>query len=195
MGRTHHHGRSEKEVRQSADLRALERMRAPWFFDAEVQRRLRMGDPSRRASRWRRLRITAASLVLAACLVAAYLQFGDRLQELMPQPAPPIVPRADTLTMPPAPDTSTVAETAPVAATPRTAPRTLTSSLRDSARALAADSARRDSASPASPPQRDPVQEPLPTDTVRHTEPQRSVPRADTSLAQPDSLGRSRGIP
>jgi hypothetical protein len=189
------HRRPEKEDRYSADLKALERMRAPWFFDAEVQRRVRMGDPSRRAIRRRRLKIAAAYFVLAACLVVAYLQFGDRLQELMPQPAPPVVPRTDTLTMPPPTDTAQVAETAPVVAPPRIAPMTLTPSVRDSARVPAADSARQDSVSPTSPSQRDPIQEALPTDTARHTEPQRSVSRPDTTLAQPDSLGRSRGTP
>jgi hypothetical protein len=195
MGRTHRHGRPEKEDRNSVDLKALERMRAPWFFDAEVQRRVRMGDPSRSASRWRRLKIAAAYFVLAACLVGAYLEFGDRLQELMPQSAPPIVPRGDTLATPPPTDTAKAAETAPVVATPRIAPMTLTPSVGDTARVQAADSARQDSVPPASPSQRDPIQEALPTDTTRHTEPQRSVPRPDTTLAQPDSLGRSRGTP
>jgi hypothetical protein len=193
MGRTHRH--PQNDDRQSADLKTLERMRAPWFFDAEVQRRVRMGDPSRRARRWRRLKIAAAYLVLAACLVVAYVQFGDRLQELMPQPSPPIVPRTDTLTKPPSTDTSLVAETAPVVAPPRTPPRTLTPSAQESTRVPAADSARQDSVSFAPPSQRDPVRETRPIDTIRHTEPQQAVPRADTTLPQPDTLGRSRGVP
>jgi hypothetical protein len=67
--------------------------------------------------------------------------------------------------------------------------------VQDSTRVPSADSARQDSVSSAPPSQRDPVQEARPIDTVHHTEPQPAVPRTDTTLAQPDSLGRPRGTP
>jgi hypothetical protein len=194
MGNTSGHGRTEKEDRRSAELKTLERMSAPWFFDAEVQRRLRTGPSARRSKRLRRVKIAAIYLLLAACLVVVYLQFGDRLQELMPQLASPTLPRADTLRMPPA-DTSRVEVDVPVVAAPRTESRTVTMPVRDSARVSGAESAQKDSVSPASPQPRDSVQEPRLIDTVRHAEPQQSVPRADTSVARPDSLGRPGGTP
>jgi hypothetical protein len=194
MGTTSGQGPTEKENRRSAELKTLERMRAPWFFEAEVQRRLRTGISARRSIRWHRVKIAAIYLLLATCLVVVYLKFGDRLWELMPQPALPTIPRADSLTMPPV-DTSRVAADTPVTAAPRTEPRTVNMPVGDSARVTAAESARKDTVSPASPLQRDSVQEPPPIDTVRHAEPQPSVPRADSSQARPDSLGLPRGTP
>jgi hypothetical protein len=194
MGRTHRHGPPENQSRPSADLQSLERMHAPWFFDAEVQRRLRMGDPSRRASRWRRVKISAACLVFAVCLVAAYVQFGDSLLELLPQAATPIVPHADTLATPPPVDTSKARDAMPAVATPRAEPRTATVPVRESTRVAPPDSARQDSLLPAPPSQKDSVHEGRTMDTVRHAEPQRPVLRGDSSVVQPDSLGRPKGI-
>lgn len=194
MGTTFGHGRTEKDDRRSAELKTLERMGAPWFFDAEVQRRLRTEVSTRRSRRWHRVKIAAICLLLAAGLVVVYLQFGDRLQGLMPQPASPTLPRADTLTAAAA-DTTHPAVDVPVVAAPRAESRPVTMPVRDSARVPAAESAQKDSVLPSSLPHRDSVQAPPPIDTARQAEPRPSVPRADSSLAQPDSLGGPRGTP
>ncbi len=191
------HRRPEKEDRHSTDLKPLERMRAPWFFDAEVQRRVRMGDPSRRASRWRRLKIAAAYFVLAACLVVAYLDVR--------RPSAGIDDATRTTDSPPdghPGDTATHRYSKG-----RTGGRCTTDHNEDPDLFVAGlgtrsgggqcttDSARADSVSPASPSQRALIQESPPTDTTRPTEPQRSVTRPDTTLVEPDSLGHPRGTP
>jgi hypothetical protein len=194
MGTTSGHGRTEKDDRRSAELKTLDRMGAPWFFDAEVQRRLRTEISTRRSRRWHRVSIAAICLLLTAAVVVAYLQFGDRLQELLPQPASPTLPRGDTLTVVPA-DSTHPAVGVPVVAAPRAVSRTVNMPVRDSARVPAAGSAQKDSVLTASPLQRDSVQAPPPIDTARQAEPRPNVPRADSSLAQPDSLGGPRGTP
>lgn len=214
MGSRASQGRSRHEhprFTTNAELHGLERMRAPWFFETEVQRRMRTAGVSHRSARLRRLRIVALSAVLTAGAAYAVMEYGERLYDLLPEQSTPAVGPSGVET--PADTTRRVApqadrETArPVPASPqqRTQQRTLETAVpgQETDPPVATDTV--SGTNPDTIPRTIPVgipdtarpeilspREEVPADTLPRRESRPAMRPADSTTVRPDTL---RGTP
>lgn len=192
-------GRSDKDARQHAplgELHALEHLRAPWFFEAEFQRRLRTGDPGQQTRRTRGMWIGLIVFALIAGLAGTYVQFEETILDFFgtsgqPAPTAPETPQV------PGADTTHATRPGMEPAVARPAPRTEPRSQRDTLRVAAPRRNRVDTASTVLPPPSTPVpaHESLRGDSAVNVERPRPDLPADTSHAPPDSVAGRRETP
>jgi len=185
--------RQPGQNRPTEDLSALEHLPAPWFFEADLQRRLRSGDRRTRRSVGRPARILGLVVVVAAALVVAYLEFGDRLNDLLPAPQTPAVTRPDS-TSAARPDTQQSARPAVTTTQPENVPVPQIRSRRDTIPISGEQTTAADTPAPALRTLQPAVQETSRTDSFRRPEPERTIAPPDTTHVSPDSLGR-QGAP
>jgi hypothetical protein len=84
MAQPRQQGRSDREARPTAplgELHGLDHLRAPWFFETEIQRRLRIGDPGRptRPKRGAWIGVIAFAIVAGLAVTAVFFEADLRV--------------------------------------------------------------------------------------------------------------------